>query len=293
MKPLEPVGHLEYGRIKTFMEDENKDIQNRNAENFEQEMLRPETVAEFAVRGCGSHTFCCGCADDVTVCRNKHYLLQVDRTEEVGLALFPSRPCPNHSIKIDPSVSAIRPLTDEEEELLVQRRVEEVKAMKLIKDKVKEHQLNMKVSNVEFNHDESIIFCYFTAPERVDFRELVRDLGHTFRKRIELKQIGARDETRMIGGHGHCGNQLCCSGVFRAAILPSVSMKMAKTQKLSTNPQNLLGLCGKLRCCLAYEYKEYHENGQPDISNRPIKEASVPQYHDSSETTEPNPEEAQ
>ncbi len=243
------------------MDEINEQLPPSTEPEEEEILSEPESVAEFTVRGGGSHTFCTLCTDSHPVKQGCCYLLQTDKGEEFGEAIFHSHELLGSPNDIEKNTCIKRLITEEDLKTLQDRRKREQSAMRDIKKKVKEYELNMKVSNVEFNHDESIIYCYFTAPERVDFRELVRDLGHTFRKRIELKKIGARDETRMLGGFGHCGTQLCCNGVFRAAVLPSVSMKMAKVQKLSTNPQNLLGLCGKLRCCLAFEYKGYQEEG--------------------------------
>jgi len=248
----------------------------------------PETVAEFTVRGGCSHTFCTICTDNHPVKQGCGYILQTDKGEEFGEAIFHSHELLGSPNDIEKNTQVKREISLEDLKILVDRRKREQEAMRDIKKKVKEFDLNMKVSNVEFNHDESIIYCYFTAPERVDFRELVRDLGHTFRKRIELKQIGARDETRMLGGFGHCGMQLCCNGVFRAAVLPSVSMKMAKVQKLSTNPQNLLGLCGKLRCCLAFEFKGYQDEGS--LPPRPDKQQQIDPYAAFSKEHETNNE---
>ena len=265
------------------MFDSGQSGQNDNIESLDD--THCESFAEFAVRGGGSHTFCTACTDRTPVKKGHAYVVRNDKTDEYAEAIFNTHPCSKMPGKFERQMTVQRELTPEDIKQLALRRQGEQDAMKKIKEKVKEYELNMKVSNVEYSFDESIIYCYFTAPERVDFRELVRDLGHTFRKRIELKQIGARDETRMLGGFGHCGMQLCCNGTLRAAVLPSVSMKMAKVQKLSTNPQNLLGLCGKLRCCLEYEYKGYQEEGPigptpEEIANAEPKKTSTEVLND-------------
>ena len=122
-------------------------------------------------------------------------------------------------------------------------------------EKVTEHQLDMKLVDVEYTFDRNKVIFYFTADGRVDFRELVKDLAAIFRTRIELRQIGVRDEAKMLGGIGPCGRMLCCS-TFLGDFDP-VSIKMAKDQNLSLNPTKISGLCGRLMCCLKYENDEY------------------------------------
>lgn len=123
------------------------------------------------------------------------------------------------------------------------------------KEKIREHGLEMKLIRVEYTFDRSKMIFYFTADGRVDFRELVKDLASIFRTRIELRQIGVRDEAKILGGIGPCGRQLCCS-TFLGDFMP-VSIKMAKDQGLSLNPTKISGLCGRLMCCLKYENDEY------------------------------------
>ena len=122
---------------------------------------------------------------------------------------------------------------------------------------VQRHQLKMKVTEAEWQFDKNKLIIYFTAERRVDFRELVRDLARTFRTRIELKQIGVRDEAALLGGVGRCGRELCCSTWLPA--LKPVSLQLAKDQKLSLNPAQISGCCGRLMCCLMYEHKTYVE----------------------------------
>lgn len=122
-------------------------------------------------------------------------------------------------------------------------------------DKIKEHKLFMKLVDVEYTFDRNKVIFYFTAEGRVDFRELVKDLASIFRTRIELRQIGVRDEAKMLGGIGPCGRLLCCS-TFLGDFEP-VSIKMAKDQNLSLNPSKISGLCGRLMCCLKYEHDQY------------------------------------
>lgn len=128
--------------------------------------------------------------------------------------------------------------------------------------KIKDHQLKMKLVDVEYTFDRNKIIFYFTADGRVDFRELVKDLASVFRTRIELRQIGVRDEAKLLGGIGPCGRILCCSS-FLGDFEP-VSIKMAKDQNLSLNPTKISGLCGRLMCCLKYEHDQY-ESGKEEL----------------------------
>ncbi|GFP77922.1 PSP1 domain-containing protein [Clostridium fungisolvens] len=135
-------------------------------------------------------------------------------------------------------------------------------------DKITEHKLNMKLIDVEYTFDNNKVIFYFTADGRVDFRELVKDLATIFKTRIELRQIGVRDEAKMIGGLGPCGRSLCCSTFL--GDFASVSIKMAKEQNLSLNPTKISGICGRLMCCLNYEQNTYE-----DIRKRLPKIGSV------------------
>lgn len=141
-------------------------------------------------------------------------------------------------------------------------------ALKVCQGKINQHELEMKLVDAEYTFDRNKIIFYFTADGRVDFRELVRDLAAVFRTRIELRQIGVRDEAKMLGGIGPCGRVLCCSS-FLGDFEP-VSIKMAKDQNLSLNPTKISGLCGRLMCCLKYENEVYEEAKQmlPDIGER-------------------------
>ncbi len=142
------------------------------------------------------------------------------------------------------------------------------RAIALCQEKVDKHALEMKLIDVEYTFDNSKIIFYFTADGRVDFRELVKDLAGVFKMRIELRQIGVRDEAKMMGGIGICGKSLCCA-TWLADFEP-VSIKMAKVQNLSLNPTKISGICGRLMCCLKYENSTYVElrKGMPDTSER-------------------------
>jgi len=142
------------------------------------------------------------------------------------------------------------------------------KAIQLCQEKVNKHELVMKLIDVEYTFDNSKIIFYFTADGRVDFRELVKDLANIFKMRIELRQIGVRDEAKMVGGIGNCGKGLCCH-TWLPEFEP-VSIKMAKVQNLSLNPTKISGICGRLMCCLKYENEVYLElrKGMPDQGER-------------------------
>ena len=142
------------------------------------------------------------------------------------------------------------------------------RAMRLCQEKIDKHGLVMKLIDVEYTFDNSKIVFYFTADGRVDFRELVKDLAGVFKMRIELRQIGVRDEAKMLGGIGSCGRALCCHSWL--ADFEPVSIKMAKVQNLSLNPAKISGICGRLMCCLKYENDIYMElrKGMPDVGER-------------------------
>ncbi|WP_191559250.1 stage 0 sporulation family protein [Metabacillus idriensis] len=157
-------------------------------------------------------------------------------------------------------------VADEKDRLIVDENHHAAKeAYDVCQQKVTEHRLDMKLVDVEYTFDRNKVIFYFTADGRVDFRELVKDLAAIFKTRIELRQIGVRDEAKMLGGIGPCGRMLCCS-TFLGDFEP-VSIKMAKDQNLSLNPTKISGLCGRLMCCLKYENDEYESAKEqlPDI----------------------------
>jgi cell fate regulator YaaT (PSP1 superfamily) len=160
-------------------------------------------------------------------------------------------------------------IANEKDEQQYQENVnKKEKAMSLCQEKIDKHKLDMKLVDVEYTFDNSKIIFYFTADGRVDFRELVKDLAGVFKMRIELRQIGVRDEAKLLGGIGTCGKSLCCH-----SWLPDfepVSIKMAKIQSLSLNPTKISGICGRLMCCLKFENDVYIElrRGMPDVGER-------------------------
>ena len=158
---------------------------------------------------------------------------------------------------VRPLKEIFRVATDEDIETLNKSNAGKAEIMKVFSEKIAEHKLNMKPINVECTFDNGKIMFYFTAESRVDFRDLVKDLASIYRTRIELRQIGVRDEAKMLGGIGICGRRLCCSS-FLGEFQP-VSIKMAKEQSLSLNPTKISGSCGRLMCCLKYEQDSYEE----------------------------------
>jgi cell fate regulator YaaT (PSP1 superfamily) len=151
----------------------------------------------------------------------------------------------------------IRIATPEDHAQLKENEEKSKKAFEICLQKIKQHQLEMKLVDVEYTFDRSKIIFYFTADGRIDFRELVKDLAAVFKTRIELRQIGVRDEAKMLGGLGPCGRPLCCA-TFLGEFEP-VSIKMAKEQNLSLNPAKISGICSRLMCCLKYESTSYRD----------------------------------
>jgi len=158
---------------------------------------------------------------------------------------------------ISPLRPVLRLATEEDFKTAEANRKKEARAFEICQQKIAEHGLDMKLVEVEYNFEGSKILFFFTAEGRVDFRELVKDLASVFRTRIELRQIGIRDEAKMLGGLGICGRPFCCSS-FLEEFQP-VSIKMAKTQNLSLNPTKISGACGRLMCCLKYEQEAYED----------------------------------
>ena len=183
-------------------------------------------------------------------------IVETARGLECGEVALQNREVADESI-VQPLRRLIRLATPEDLKKVAENHIKEKKAFRACEKKIAERGLEMKLVDVEYTFDNSKILFYFTADGRVDFRELVRDLAGVFRARIELRQIGVRDEAKMIGGLGICGRPFCCSQ-FLDGFLP-VSIKMAKTQNLSLNPAKISGTCGRLMCCLKYEQNVYED----------------------------------
>ena len=158
---------------------------------------------------------------------------------------------------MQPLKSVIRIATEEDKRNEERNREKEKEAFKVCLEKIREHDLDMKLINAEYTFDNNKVLFYFTAEGRIDFRDLVKDLAAVFRTRIELRQIGVRDETKIRGGIGICGRPLCCH-TYLSEFAP-VSIKMAKEQNLSLNPTKISGVCGRLMCCLTNEQETYEE----------------------------------
>lgn len=158
---------------------------------------------------------------------------------------------------IQPLKSVIRVANSEDNEIEKKNKEKEKEAFKICLEKIKKHNLQMKLIDAEYTFDNNKVLFYFTADGRIDFRELVKDLAAVFKTRIELRQVGVRDETKIVGGIGICGRTLCCHS-YLSEFIP-VSIKMAKEQNLSLNPTKISGVCGRLMCCLKNEEETYEE----------------------------------
>lgn len=167
---------------------------------------------------------------------------------------------------VSPLKPVMRKATAEDDLKLTENKIREKEAFNICLRKIKNHELPMRLIDVEFTFDVNKIIFYFTADGRIDFRELVKDLAAVFRTRIELRQIGVRDEAKMLGGIGSCGRPLCCA-TFLGDFEP-VSIRMAKDQSLSLNPTKISGICGRLMCCLKYENHLYCKNGANGCGRR-------------------------
>lgn len=187
---------------------------------------------------------------------NQSVIVETARGVECGTVVLKNR-----EIKPEEIVSPLKPVmrlaTKEDLQTVADNKKKEKEATLLCQQKIDKHKLDMKLVDVEYTFDNNKILFYFTADGRVDFRELVKDLAAVFRTRIELRQIGVRDESKMLGGLGVCGRPFCCS-TFLGEFQP-VSIKMAKEQGLSLNPTKISGTCGRLMCCLKYEQDVYEE----------------------------------
>ncbi len=194
-------------------------------------------------------------------------IVETSRGVEFGKVVIGTKTVEENDVVL-PLKQVIRIATPKDK-LIVQENLEAAKkAFDVCSEKIIEHKLDMKLVDVEYTFDRNKVLFYFTADGRIDFRELVKDLAAIFRTRIELRQIGVRDEAKMLGGIGPCGRVLCCSS-FLGDFEP-VSIKMAKDQNLSLNPAKISGLCGRLMCCLKYENDMYESAKQelPDIGKR-------------------------
>jgi len=188
--------------------------------------------------------------------KNSRVIVETARGIECGEVAMTNREVPDETV-VHPLKKVLRCATEEDLAVLESNREKEKKASQICQQKIAEHKLEMKLVDVEYTFDNNKILFYFTADGRIDFRDLVKDLASVFRTRIELRQIGVRDEAKMLGGLGICGNPFCCS-TFLGEFQP-VSIRMAKEQGLSLNPTKISGTCGRLMCCLKYEQEAYED----------------------------------
>lgn len=176
--------------------------------------------------------------------------------QEIGEVVVSKREVPEQSLTA-PLKRVIRVATQNDLKHDKENREKEKEAFKICEEKIKKYKLDMNLTEVEYKFDNSKILFYFTAEGRIDFRELVKDLAAVFKTRIELRQIGVRDEVKRIGGNGVCGRELCCCSFL--GNFETVSIKMAKEQNMSLNPSKISGNCGRLMCCLKYEQEVYED----------------------------------
>lgn len=187
---------------------------------------------------------------------NDNVIVDTANGEEYAEVAIANKQIPESKI-VAPLRKVIRKATYKDQKHYNENKKKEEEAFKIALDKIAKHKLDMKLTDVEYKFDNSKILFYFTADGRIDFRDLVKDLAAIFKTRIELRQIGVRDEVRRIGGNGVCGRELCCCSFLNN--FDAVSIKMAKEQNLSLNPSKISGNCGRLMCCLRYEQEAYEE----------------------------------
>ncbi|MEY8351080.1 stage 0 sporulation family protein [Bacillus cereus] len=201
------------------------------------------------------------------ISENEFVIVETVRGIEYGKVVITKKQVDENDVVL-PLKKVIRIANENDRTIVEENKHAAKEAYQVCQQKVGEHKLDMKLVDVEYTFDRNKIIFYFTADGRIDFRELVKDLAAIFRTRIELRQIGVRDEAKMLGGIGPCGRMLCCS-TFLGDFEP-VSIKMAKDQNLSLNPAKISGLCGRLMCCLKYENDEYEAAKEqlPDLDQR-------------------------
>lgn len=204
---------------------------------------------------------------DYEIKTGDHVIVETARGIEYGKVVLAPREVGEEDV-VHPLKEVLRVATKEDDEREAQNRVREREAFKICQKKIREHGLEMKLIDAEYTFDNNKVLFYFTADGRIDFRELVKDLASVFKTRIELRQIGVRDETKIMGGIGICGRSLCCH-TFLSEFAP-VSIKMAKEQNLSLNPTKISGVCGRLMCCLKNEEETYEwlNSKLPNIGDR-------------------------
>ena len=188
--------------------------------------------------------------------RGDHVIVETARGVEYGTVVCDPKEVEEDQV-IQPLKAVLRVATVKDDEQEKSNKEKEREAFKICLEKIRKHELDMKLIDAEYTFDNNKVLFYFTADGRIDFRELVKDLAAVFKTRIELRQIGVRDETKILGGIGSCGRPLCCH-THLSEFVP-VSIKMAKEQNLSLNPTKISGVCGRLMCCLKHEEETYEE----------------------------------
>lgn len=191
---------------------------------------------------------------ELNIKNGDHVIVETARGVEYGYVVLGNRQVEDNKV-IQPLKSVIRLATEEDKTKEESNRKKEKDAFGICQEKIRKHGLEMKLIDVEYTFDNNKILFYFTADGRIDFRELVKDLASVFKTRIELRQVGVRDETKIVGGVGICGRELCCHS-YLSEFIP-VSIRMAKEQNLSLNPTKISGVCGRLMCCLKNEEETY------------------------------------
>ncbi len=217
---------------------------------------------------------------DIELKRDDQVIVETARGVEIGTVLLVDKEITEDQVPGGTLKKIMRKATDADKEKAVKNKEKEKEAFRIGEEKIAYRQLDMKLVGTEYTFDNNKLIFYFTADGRIDFRELVKDLASVFHTRIELRQIGVRDETRLMGGMGMCGRELCCR-TYLADFAP-VSIKMAKEQNLSLNPTKISGLCGRLMCCLkneqeTYEYLNSRLPGINDIVTTPEGEKGTVQ----------------
>jgi cell fate regulator YaaT (PSP1 superfamily) len=225
---------------------------------------------------------------DLPLNRDESCIVLSDRGEEWGTCILPPEPCPQEMTKRF-TMKVLRRITEKDEKNYAFIEEEERKAREICLKKIKSRHLPMKLVDVEITFDKRKIIFYFTADDRVDFRELVRDLAHDLRARIEMRHIQVRDEAKMVGGIGGCGRELCCSSWMNE--FHPISMRMAKAQNLSLNPSKISGQCGRLLCCLSYENEQYEamrKKARQESKAKPAEEVRKPREGAAGEVSAPD-----
>ncbi len=193
---------------------------------------------------------------DFDIKQGSNVIVETARGVEYGFVVLAPKEVEEDKV-IQPLKPVIRPATPEDDEIERRNKEKEKEAFQVCLEKIRKHELEMKLIDCEYTFDNNKVLFYFTADGRIDFRELVKDLAAVFKTRIELRQIGVRDETKILGGIGVCGRPLCCHS-YLTDFVP-VSIKMAKEQNLSLNPTKISGVCGRLMCCLKNEEEAYED----------------------------------